>query len=516
MSTAMETIMTLPASHGGFADRPEAGREALRHEAVRATWNSRITGLGRTLETFEPLQLASEFLAARGAFSVAVALAKRDLLGNALCWEPRDRDLTHWIAGCYLEWSRIGTRIAERLAQGAQGIDDAADVHVQDCIAAALVCRGHAQKWHAIAGETAPSVSLARIHGLFRMAERRGIARAKASVLHESLPHGMTVESLYLRVLLLDFLFAGNLSRQQVEVLDSWLWPWVSEYRLTSQPEAGDLGLWVDIQAESGVRNSFMPPSGLDVRFLVVGHMDEQIEAAISGFHAGEIFPGYGVACQFRIEEHVAVIGYLKGLLARLRRTGGAPRSAPRSAVMARVEGFVGLGDIQRRALRPDLDTSPDRPRRWFRIKDASEGGVRLVVEEKDWQPVEVGDLVAFAGVGDGAIVVGEVVRKIPDAEPGCVQLGVAILSRAPQPVSLSAAHRTDRTPAIDAVYVPGLDRCGRNDALLVSDAALGRFGERMLESGSKAYQLAINRVRRQGRGWALAGFEVVLVEAAA
>ena len=88
--------------------------------------------------------------------------------------------------------------------------------------------------------------------------------------------------------------------------------------------------------------------------------------------------------------------------------------------------------DIQRRALRPDLDTSPDRPRRWFRIKDASEGGVRLVVEEKDWQPVEVGDLVAFAGVGDGAIVVGEVVRKIPDAEPGCVQLGVASLTPRP------------------------------------------------------------------------------------
>lgn len=514
MSAALESVMTLPLAHAGALERTAGPGLFLEEE--RSGWNHGLTALGRTLETADPHSLATSYLEQRGLFSVAVALAKSELLGNPLQWEPSDRALALWIAGSYLDLARIGTRIAERLVPLVSNDDVDGEAQLQECVASALVCRGHAQKWHAIAGETAHAVSLARIHGLFRTAERRGFARAQVQILHENVPHGMTVEGLYLRVLLLDFLFAGNLSRQQVEILDSWLWVWATDYRLTSQPEPGDLGLWIDVQAESGVRNSFMPPSGLDVRFVVAGHMDEQIEEVIGGFHAGHIFPGYGVSSRFRIEEHVAVIGYLKSTLTRMRRTGGAPRTAPRSAVMARVEGFVGLGDIQRRALRPDLDTSPDRQRRWFRIKDASEGGVRLVVEEKDWQPIEVGDLVAFAGIGQATMMIGEVVRKLPDAEPGCVQLGVSLLTRTPRPVTLAAAHRAVRATDIDAVYIPGADSCGRNDALLMSETSLSRFGERMLDTGNKSYQVAVNRVRRQGRGWALAGFEVVLVEAAA
>lgn len=516
MSHALESVMLIPLAHAGATDAPAASRPALRHEENRARWSERLAALSRGLETKAPDALADACRDARGEFSVAVALAKADLLGNPLQWEPEDRALALWIAGCYLDFARIGARAAERLAPTVSTDDPEGELRLHEGIAAALVSRGHAQKWHAIAGETARAVSLARIHGLFRLAERRGFARATVDLLHENVHHGMTVEGLYLRVLLLDFLFAGNLSRQQVEVLDAWLWVWTAEYRLTSQPEKGDLGLWVDVQAEGGVRNSFMPPAGLDVRFVVAGHMDEQIEEVIGGFHAGHIFPGYGVSTTFRIEEHVAVITHLKALLTRMRRTGGAPRVSPRSAVMARVEGFVGLGDIQHRALQPHLDCSPDRQRRWFRIKDASEGGVRLVAEEKHWQPIEVGDLVAFACPVRQSMVVGEVVRKLPDAEPGCIDLGVALLTRAPRAVSLSAAHRVARIPEIDAVYVPGADNCGRNDALLMSEVSLGRFGERMLGAGGKAYQVAVNRVRRQGRGWVLAGFEVVLVEAAA
>ncbi len=478
---------------------------SLRHADTRRIWDTRLAEFTHGAESAEALVLGEVFLEARRDFSAVVSGAKAALLGNQLCWEPDDREFALWIAGNYGLLSRAGTRIAERAAARVAVDDVANETLLQDIVTSALVSRGHALKWQAISGAQAAS-AIGRAHSLYRLAERRGFAHARAHVLHEEMPRGMTIEGLYLRVLLLDFLFAGNLTRQQVEVLDTLLWHWVSDYRLTSAPEPGDLGLWVDVQSDAGVRNSFMPPSGLDVRFLVVARLEEQLDQVIAGFHAGEVYPGVGVSCGFRIEEHVAVLGLLKALVTRLRRSGGAPRIAKRSATMARVEGYVGLGEISQRGMRRDLDSGKERDRRWFRIRDSSEGGVRLVTEDRDWQPIEVGDLVGFRD--RDSVVIGEVVRKLPDAEPGCSQLGVSLLTREPQMLELPAAGDA-RTGSLDAIYVPGEDASGRWDAMLLSDTSLARFGERDCTLDDRTYRIAINRVRRQGRGWVLAGFEV-------
>ncbi len=503
----MKNVMKFPVVDG---DAPR-GVDNLRQPEARKAWDRRMAELGKVTESADAIVLAGVLLDSRREFSAAVNAVKGRLLGNPLCWEPEDRAFSDWVAAVYGTLARSGTRLAERTAQADPG--NTQDLLLQDIVASALVSRGHAHKWHAIAGSAIPATSIVRVHALFRLAERRGFARAQAGIIHDEVSQAMTIEGLYLRVLLLDFFYGGNLTRQQVEILDGWLWSWAGEYRLTAEPEKGDLGLWVDLQADAGVRSSFMAPTGLDVRFLVIASLHDQVEQVIAGFHCGLIFPSRGVASTFRIEEHVAVIDFLKTLLTRLRRTGGAPRQARRSPAMARVEGYVGLGEIFTRGLAPPLPPGsvPEKSRRWFRIRDVSDAGVKLVVTETDWQPIEVGDLVGFRDASSGNFVIGEVVRKVPDPEPQCVQLGVLVLSRDPRRLTLPAARTAATGVApIDAIYLYGDDSSGRSDSLLVSDTAVARFGVRRLEIDGKVFAVDVNRMRRQGRGWVAAGFEAV------
>lgn len=489
---------------------PTEGRTVvvLREDSRRKDWSRKLNEISRVVDTADAAALAPLVIQTRRTFADAVQADKAELLGNPLCWDAEEREIAHWIAEAFATLARAATRVSERLA--SLPVTDDIDRALGETIVAALVSRGDAQKWHAIAGSTPASTSLARIHGLFRLAERRGIARAAVDVAHEGVRHGMTAESLYLRVLLFGFLFAGHLSRQRVEILDAWLWAWVHEYRLTAEPEAGALGLWVDLQAEGGAHSAFVAPAGLDVRFLVISHLEDQLEEVIGGFHAGLIFPGFGISCAFRIEEHVAVVDYLQKLVQRLKRSGGAPRSARRSLAMPRVEAFVGVGEIVRKGFcEPSKDS--DRPRRWLRIRDVSDTGLRLVAQERDWESIEVGDLLGFREPASGALVLGEVVRKLPDAEPQCVQLGVAVLSREPTLMRLSGQGGKSRP--VDVLYLPGNDSCGREDSLLASDTDLAGFGVRELEAAGYLHSVQPNRARRHGRGWATAGFEVLEVK---
>lgn len=479
----------------------------LRDESFRKDWTRKLNEVARVVESADPVTLGPLVVDLRREFTDAAQSGKSELLGNPLCWDTEERNIAQWLGEGYAILARAATRVAERLASQPTG--DEADLRLAEVMVVALVSRGNAQKWHAIAGSALATASLARIHGLFRLAERRGIARAPVSVNHEGVRHTMTVEGLYLRALLFGFLFTGHLARQQVEIMDSWLWPWVSEYRLTAEPEQGELGLWVDLQAEEGVHSAFVAPSGLDVRFLVVSALESQLDEVVGGFHAGTIFPGYGVSCEFRIEEHVAVVDFLQRLVQRLKRAGGAPRSARRTLAMPRIEAFVGVGEILRRGLGEGYSDS-EQPRRWLRIRDVSETGMRLVAQERDWQSIEVGDLLGFREPSTGAFVVGEVVRKLPDTEPQCVQLGVSVVSREPRRVSLKP--RGGEGAALDVLYLPGEDNCGRADMLLASENDIAGFGVRDLEAGGFIHAVQPNRVRRRGRGWTAAGFEVLEV----
>ncbi|APV51436.1 hypothetical protein BWI17_18105 [Betaproteobacteria bacterium GR16-43] len=57
---------------------------------------------------------------------------------------------------------------------------------------------------------------------------------------------------------------------------------------------------------------------------------------------------------------------------------------------------------------------------------------------------------------------------------------------------------------------MPGPDACGRGDAIVVSEGAYDPRAKYQLAFEECVFVIALNRVRRQGRGWISCGYEVL------
>jgi hypothetical protein len=102
--------------------------------------------------------------------------------------------------------------------------------------------------------------------------------------------------------------------------------------------------------------------------------------------------------------------------------------------------------------------------------------------------------------------VIGKVVRCVPSKTPGRVVIGV-------RKIATSAKHlllARDGEPPARLLFVPGSEPSGRYDAFLVSERAFGDGGELKAVLGGAEFRLRFNRARLRGRGWVLAGFEIV------
>jgi hypothetical protein len=64
-------------------------------------------------------------------------------------------------------------------------------------------------------------------------------------------------------------------------------------------------------------------------------------------------------------------------------------------------------------------------------------------------------------------------------------------------------------------VFVPGADASGRHDAFLVPENLRRENAAFRARAGNDLYKLRFNRVRNKGRGWVLAGFEIVTADRA-
>jgi hypothetical protein len=103
------------------------------------------------------------------------------------------------------------------------------------------------------------------------------------------------------------------------------------------------------------------------------------------------------------------------------------------------------------------------------------------------------------------------VVRRVPGQLEGQVTIGVDALSRAPQALTLKRTQPQNRLDDEDVyIYVPGREDSGAHDAFLVPEKILLDAHTHDVRIGDDVFTLQFNRVRRKGRGWALAGFEIV------
>jgi hypothetical protein len=484
--------------------------------------------LGQARQLERQAAMADPWVTAPVLFEVEQAISDRihamqgKVLGNLLLWNESDDAFTKWASEVTRTLGEAAARYALRAEETCHS--DARASVLQRLLVLAIVNRGDATKWETIA-KGAPSVmGGAGLHALYRLAERIGQAHAAEFLERGGVAYNLTVEAHYLRVIMLPLVCHGVLNRQQVEIADSWLWKWTPDYRLATSNERGEPGLWVDLAGDGAVRTPYFAPEGKDVRFVMVSALHDQLAEVVRDFHAGIIFPGHGVSTEFRIEEHIAVLDYMQRIWERVQHAHSRRRSERKERGGTRIEGFAGLGEFLDRGYATVLGGAPaepeihplgnlyEIPRRWFHVNDESEHGLGLLADAKQWEHLAVGDLLGVRNATDAYPTLGVVVRKLPARGEKGALLGVEILAREPRRVTLSASDRSEKfaLKQFECLYLPGKDSSGSTDSILVPQDAFTSQSNFELAIGGLNYVIAFNRMRRQGRGWVVAGFEIV------
>jgi hypothetical protein len=292
--------------------------------------------------------------------------------------------------------------------------------------------------------------------------------------------------------------------------------------------------LRADLDGKGGLRQGRRRDDG-PCLYLPIAPLEARRQATIREFHRGRIVPSVGIASDFRVEEHVAVLEQLHAAF-QARSDEDEPRLNRQPTASTYVDVCVGLTEILSRGLKADADDKPlalvpknatvnmdhrvrqvqfvdenESSRRMLRLVDASDGGFGFEASEKEASGMGVGDLVGMRVSEDEPCVLGRVVRRMPGQHEGQVVIGVQAITRSPQAMTLKRTQPQNRPDDQDRyIYVPGVDDSGAQDAFLVPEKLVVDGDRHEARIGDELFTLQFNRVRRKGRGWALAGFEIV------
>ena len=190
------------------------------------------------LDTLAFDEAVAELAALGTALDQAVARAKRELLASSLCWNENHHALTGWIQ----QQHRRLADAALRLVSGAL----VPDVRV---VAWLLQHEAEALKWNA--GRERPDFRA--LNDVVRRMYVAELARVEATVNADGRGHRATVEAQFIRLLLLDRMGTGVLTRAQVEVLDAWLREGCDALRLGAAAVEGP-AFSIDLASDGGLR----------------------------------------------------------------------------------------------------------------------------------------------------------------------------------------------------------------------------------------------------------------------
>ena len=465
------------------------------------------------------LQLESDFDS--GVFKL-----KPDLLGSVLCWKPEDREISAWIYEQHGELGELARRAAD-VFERRVGADDVRTIRL---VGLAFMHWGEAAKW--VVGRR-ERYDYSWMHWLMRMAMGADRHLEQCEVRLDGRGRTATIEGLFFRTLLLDRFGGGNLTRQQIEVLDAWLWEWMPSLKgVSAWP--GESVFRADLDGKGGLRQGRRIDAGPTL-YLPIAPLEARRQAIIKEFHRGRIVPSAGIAADFRVEEHVAVLEQLR-LAFETPQDDNAKRVERHAARGASIEVWLGLSEIVARGLQGGVRSSPvkltrkesealsdtqrirqiqfsdeyESSRRFLHLADVSETGFGIEASEKEAIGIAVGDLVGLRISDEEPCVLGRVVRRVPGPE-GQVVIGVLAISNSPQALTLARTHPQGRPDDQGLfIYVPGSDDSGAQDAFLVPEKLLQEQCSHETAIGEDVFTLQFNRVRRKGRGWALAGFEIL------
>ena len=419
-----------------------------------------------------------------------------------------------WIAERYDHLLRLARDCVSRtFADGNKDTSPRAPV-----CALAIVLSGHAIKWRKFAGSRPDPTTREWLHQIFRTAEAFGVDATVLSVRIEDRQFDATVETLYVRALLLDRFSSGNLPPKRLEILDNWLVTWMGSLWLTRAPVAGEPTLGVNTTAP---QRGLMPhiPGDDSQLFLSLRPLQRQLDRSIREFHHGVTFPGWGIGLAAAMEEHVAVIDFLEREFtlidaARKQRSKRLP-----IGVNSPVGVFFGFDEICKMAFSSQRLHSLSGGggeigiRNAIQLIDISEGGLGLDMVDEDARRVHVDDLIAIRLEKGRPCVLGVVVRKSNLQRPTATLIGVKVLSKAPLHCVMDRVDEASNTwQPTEGILLAGSADDGFADSVIVSDKTYIANSLMAVTLEARTFELHLRRVRQQGPGWRMAAFDAAVV----
>jgi hypothetical protein len=396
-------------------------------------------------------------------------------------------------------------------------------------------------KWGYFLNEPGRAVPWKQIHALYLLAETDGYSQVPF-ILHPAQPsYKPSVQSLYLRTLILDTLNTGNLTKVQTEIADGWFSSWCNDYALEAEYSTRNHLFYVDLASDSGMHLMRKDSYGETMRYVRAEGLKAQIEEVQAGLRHGRLYAGYGAGAVFPVEEHVALLAIIEKLHESIL-AGSENRIEERTHFEDReVDVTVGIERVLKKArekpaareaqaalapgasdtveLSPtgmtlqtmapaqaaDAGAAADPEVERWRVFDLSSKGYGLLVDRAAAENVMLNGVIALRNHETGGWIVGTVVRKLANRVRGEILIGVEVLSYRPVPVQLTA----EGAPGVMALYLPGRDDNGKQDAILVRAHDFRSDMPLVLPVGGAKYHIRMNRVIRKGSDWIKARFEI-------
>ena len=458
----------------------------------------------------------------------SVEAVKSQLLATTLDWVDEQKAEARWIYESNRRFAALGLQISESLRRQS-GADDPRSL---EAMALTLLYMGEAMKWEIVTGAQVPRDYRA-LHALMRDLIAADRQRAPIRLDVGGRERNCTLEALYFRALLLARYASGILSCAQIEILDEWIWMWAPVLQGVSTPPAGS-ALRSDLDSSEGLQRGPRDGEG-PALYLPQAPIEAAFQTMVEHFHAGRIVPEEGCTAGLRIEEHIAVLDIVRrGLHASMDQPTaravrrkmnqavevhlglthieqrGFERSAPPAAsvVLASVDG-VPHGARAQRERESALGGIYDKTRCIVNLDNVSDSGIGLEGSHAQCDAMVVGSLLGLRLAPDGPLVIGTVTRNIVAAGRGRVVVGVRQISSDAKMVGITVGTGPD-SRVVPMLWIQGDDDSGSRDGYLISERTFGEGLTYEVRTRQNAYSFRFNRVRERGRGWILAGFEII------
>ncbi|MEO5692403.1 MAG: hypothetical protein ABIQ72_04715 [Usitatibacter sp.] len=407
-------------------------------------------------------------------------------------------------------------------------------------------------KWGYFLNEPGRSAPWKQLHALYLLAEHDSYVQVPF-VLHPSQPNFRpSVQSLYLRTLILDLVNTGNLTKVQIEIADGWFSSWCNDYSLDTEYSSRHHLFFVDLTSDTGMHLMRKDSHGETVRYMRADSLKTQIEEVQSGLRQGRLYAGYGAGGVFPVEEHIALLSIIEKLYDSIL-AGSQNRIEERTHFDDReVDVTLGVDRVMRKVREEPVPAAPAAPmftlpaasdtielsssglslvevdgdrakaqaadagaalkapgdpevERW-RVQDLSSKGYGLIVDRASSDGVLLNGLLALQNHQNGGWIVGSVVRKLANRVRGEMLVGVEVLSYRPIPIELTPA---DGSGAIQGIYLPGLDTNGKLDSIVVRAGEFTSTTGYVITTGGSEYRVRLNRIIKKGADWIKARFEI-------